>query len=139
MDLGKLPLFQMMSQRLAWLGKRQQVLAHNVANADTPGFRAHDLKEPTFRQLLGDAPARSVVAARTSARHIAAAPATATAAGLFKTAEDVEGEFSLSGNSVDVGLQMMKVAQTSMDHQLTVNLYRKHIAMLKAALGRPGG
>jgi hypothetical protein len=31
-----------------------------------------------------------------------------------------------------------KVAKTAMDHQVTVNLYRKHIAMIKTALGRPG-
>jgi flagellar basal body rod protein FlgB len=39
-----------------------------------------------------------------------------------------------------VGLeeQVLKVTKTAMDHQLTVNLYRKHIAMIKMALGRPG-
>lgn len=136
MDLGKLPLFQMMSQRLAWLGKRQQVLAQNVANADTPGYLARDLKEPTFRQLLGGSGARDVAMARTRPGHIVG---TVSAATSFESREDKEGEFSLSGNSVDLEQQMMKVAKTAMDHQLTVNLYRKHIAMLKAALGRPGG
>lgn len=52
MDFGKLPLFSLLSQRMAWLGKRQQVLAHNIANANTPGYRAQDLKEPSFKQLM---------------------------------------------------------------------------------------
>ncbi len=137
MDLGKLPLFSMMSQRLSWLGKRQQVLAQNVANADTPGFHARDLKQPTFRELLGGARGRDVALAATQAAHIAPRGAADTGQH-FKMLEDKDGEVSLSGNSVDVEDQMMKVAQSAMDHQFTINLYRKHIAMIKAALGRPG-
>lgn len=57
----------------------------------------------------------------------------------FKVIEDEGGEFSLSGNSVDLPGQMTEVAKTAMDHQMTINLYRKHISMLKSALGRPGG
>lgn len=137
MDLGQLPLFQMMSKRLAWLGKRQQVLAQNVAHADTPKYRAQDLKEPSFRELLGDGRTGAVAVARTSGAHLK--PAHGNGDATFKTIEDEEGEFSLSGNSVDLSDQMTRVAKTAMDHQMTINLYRKHISMLKAALGRPGG
>jgi flagellar basal-body rod protein FlgB len=126
----------MMSQRLAWLGRRQEVLAQNVANADTPGFMARDLKEPSFRQLLGKSAAGNIRLAETRPGHIT--PSGAVNAN-FKTFEDKEGDVSLSGNSVDVEAEMMKVAKTAMDHQLTINLYRKQIAMIKAALGRPGG
>lgn len=137
MDLGKLPLFSMMSQRIAWLGKRQQVLAQNVANADTPGYHARDLKQPTFRDLIEGARGQGIGMATTRANHIA--PAGSSDPGRnFKDAEEKAGEVSLSGNSVDIEDQMMKVAQTAMDHQVTVNLYRKHISMIKAALGRPG-
>jgi flagellar basal-body rod protein FlgB len=136
MDLGKLPLFSMMTERLAWLGKRQQVLAHNVANADTPGYMARDLKAPNFREMLGQASTGRIAMAQTTAKHIAPAGASKTD---YKSDVDKDGEFSLSGNSVDIEEQMMKVAQTAMDHQVTVNLYRKHIAMMKTALGRPGG
>jgi flagellar basal-body rod protein FlgB len=138
MDLGKLPLFSMMSQRLAWLGKRQEVLAQNVANADTPGFHARDLKEQTFRDLLGASGAGDVAMARTRANHIAPA-GEANGNRAFKAVDPKDADVSLSGNSVDVEDQMMKVSKTAMDHQLTINLYRKHIAMMKAALGRPGG
>lgn len=136
MDLGQLPLFQMMSKRLAWLGKRQQVLAQNVAHADTPKYRAQDIKEPSFRELLGGTRTGTVAITRTSGTHLTPARGNGDAA--FKVIEDEEGEFSLSGNSVDLPGQMTKVAKTAMDHQMTINLYRKHISMLKAALGRPG-
>lgn len=137
MDLGKLPLFSMMTQRIAWLGKRQQILAQNIANADTPGYQARDLKQPTFRDLLGNSGGSNLRMSVTAGSHIAPAGA-ADRASKFKDSYDKESEVSLSGNSVDIESQMMKVAQTAMDHQVTVNLYRKHIAMIKAALGRPG-
>ncbi len=35
--------------------------------------------------------------------------------------------------------QMMKVAEIQSEYNLATNLYRKHLAMLKTALGRPGG
>jgi flagellar basal-body rod protein FlgB len=47
-------------------------------------------------------------------------------------------ETTLSGNSVEMDTELMKVADTSMDYQLTTNIYRRQIAMLRAAIGRPG-
>ena len=52
MDLNKVSLFGMMKQRLAWLGQRQEVLAQNIANADTPGYRPRDIKPLEFRGMV---------------------------------------------------------------------------------------
>ena len=49
MDLKKLTLFRMMSDRMDWLTQRQQVLSQNVANADTPQYGARDLKPIDFK------------------------------------------------------------------------------------------
>lgn len=135
MDFGKLPLFSLMSQRMAWLGKRQQVLAHNIANANTPGYRAQDLKEPSFKQLMQGADPSHVRMAVTHTRHMGGGqPANPQ----FKVVEDRDAEVTLLGNSVTLEDQVTKVAKAAMDHQVTVNLYRKHISMIKTALGRPG-
>src|ERR1700731_412316 len=53
MDLTQIPLFKAMAKKLAWLSARQSVLAENVANANTPGFRAGDLKPLDFGKLRG--------------------------------------------------------------------------------------
>lgn len=135
MDFGKLPLISLMSQRLAWLGKRQQVLAHNIANADTPGFRAQDVKEPKFKEILrGNSPS----AVRMATTHVTHMGGRRELSQTYKIVEDRSAEVSLSGNSVALEEQVMKVTKTAMDHQVTVNLYRKHIAMIKTALGRSG-
>ena len=57
----------MMAKRLSWLGERQQVLANNVANADTPGYRARDLKALSFKKVLGGEGAKLGMAATNAA------------------------------------------------------------------------
>ena len=47
-ELSSLGLFQAVKKRLNWLGQRQEVLAQNIANADTPDYRSADLKPYNF-------------------------------------------------------------------------------------------
>ncbi len=132
MDLTKLPLFTLMAKRLSWLGQRQQVLANNVANADTPGYRARDLKALSFKKVLGGEGAKLGMAA-TNAAHLAGQSRKPAANAVEKTDSH---EIVISGNSVSLEEEMMKVGKTMMDYQLTINLYRKHLSMIKTALGR---
>ena len=68
MDLFQLKLFQRMSERMGWLGARQEVLAQNIANSDTPDFVPHDMKALKFVDHLNQiAP---ITQARTSAMHL---------------------------------------------------------------------
>src|SRR5260370_10529917 len=48
MAISDIPIFAMLRTRMQWHQQRQQVLAQNVANADTPSFRPLDLAEPKF-------------------------------------------------------------------------------------------
>lgn len=139
MDFSKLPLFTAMTRRMTWLGQRQQVLAQNIANADTPGYAAQDLKEPSFNDLLRGssttgAGGAKLMMASTQPGHLGGAnPAKPT---IEKVSDS---EKKTSGNTVVLEDQMMKVSKTAMDFQLTTNLYRKHLNMIKTALGRGGG
>lgn len=138
MDFGKLPLLTMFSKRLSWLGNRQTVLAQNIANADTPGYRAKDLKPQTFKEILGGNGSGGNGGVTLSATRPGHLGTGLQGRAERASAQDTD-EISISGNSVDLEDQTMRVTQTGMDHQLTVNIYRKHIAMIKTALGRPGG
>jgi len=133
MDLLNIPLFRMMGERMAWLTQRQQVLAHNVANADTPGFKPSDIDPPDFDALLRASGPRMTVRA-THAGHMAGS-AVRTPAGRVKEVES--GAEQPSGNAVVLEEEMMKVADTQLQYQVTTNLYRKHVALIKTALGRP--
>ncbi|HEU0069876.1 MAG TPA: flagellar basal body rod protein FlgB [Alphaproteobacteria bacterium] len=142
MDFTKIPLFSAMNRRMTWLGQRQELLAQNIANADTPGYVAQDFKAQDFSDVLksaganGSAPLRM---AATASGHIGFVAQGSGADGRPPRAEKTPGpEKLLSGNAVTLEEEMMKTAQTAMDFQLTTNLYKKHISMIKTALGRGG-
>jgi len=132
MDLGNIPLFKAMMSRMSWLTERQQVLAQNVANADTPAFKAKDLKAQTFKEMLTGSSANHLTLAATQPNHLAGVgPALA-----FKPVADRNAETSPSGNSVSIEDQMLKVSSTANEFQMTTSLYRRQIGMLKTVLGR---
>ena len=137
MDLTKLPLFALATKRMGWLARRQEVLSQNVANADSPGYRPRDLKPLDFRAVLAStASADAIGMARTAGGHLG---------GLRHDAAYRDGkvrdpfEEAPSGNAVVLEEQMMKVAETQTDYRMATTLYRRHVAMLKDALGRRGG
>lgn len=138
MAIGDLPIIDMMKQRLHWLTARQQVLAQNVANADTPGYEARDLKELDFGALVRrSGPMLAPVA--TQGGHIGSPvgisgrPAQATGGEVVKKADF---ETTPSGNSVVLEEQMIKVAETQMDYQTVTGIYSKSLGLIRIALGR---
>jgi len=134
MNLNSIPLFSMLTERLSWLNQRQQVLANNIANADTPGFKPRDLAPINFERLAQDA-SRAITITATNARHLVS---SARSSGPFRVSEQSDFyESSPSGNAVVLEEQLMQVSQTVMDHRITAGLYAKHLGMIRTAIGRP--
>jgi flagellar basal-body rod protein FlgB len=52
MPISDFPILSMLRTRMQWHQERQRVLAENVANADTPNYRARDLAPPDFESVL---------------------------------------------------------------------------------------
>ena len=103
MGIADLPLLGQIKGRLTWLDERQRVVAQNVANADTPGYVARDLKAPTdFAAALRQGGGLQMT--RTSAAHIA--PPTANVA-RFESNNAPDSETTLDGNSVVVEEQIV--------------------------------
>jgi len=124
-------IFSLLGQRMDWLGQRQQVLAQNIANADTPDFVPHDLKPQEFRCMVerNFAPALKPVATRTG--HIQTSSLKADNAGVE---QKNTYEAAPDGNAVVLEEQLVKVAQTQNDYNAITNLYKKQIGMFKLAL-----
>lgn len=136
MNLSGLPLFAALDQNFAWLSQRQEVLAQNIANADTPDYTPRDVERPSFARMLSNA-ARGFYMRTTSALHLGGASGTD---GEFKVIKDENPtETNTVGNAVVLEEELMKVAKTASDFQLTANLYKKHIDLVKLALGRGPG
>lgn len=130
MDLTGLTVFRNMEQKMAWLSARQSVLAENVANADTPGYRAKDLS------AFGGTEGSQLKMAVTNISHMGANGVTG---GKPQPQRDRFAiETSPNGNQVSLEDQLTKVGETGMDYQFMTNLYRKNISMLKTAMGRGG-
>jgi flagellar basal-body rod protein FlgB len=133
MDIGHISLFAAFSKRMAWLTQRQTVLAENVANANTPGYLAKDLKSLDFKALIGNANNASSGALRLAADqpgHIAPASANNVAA-IVQRPDDR----SISGNGVSLESQMMKVSTNASEYALVTTLYKQNITMIKTVLG----
>jgi flagellar basal-body rod protein FlgB len=118
-----------MKSRLDWLGKRQVVLAENIANADTPTYRPKDLPPQRFRDVLG-AGARLGMAA-TNERHLG--QSDSDPARMMPVASREAYEITPAGNAVVLEEQMAKVQETAIDHRLVNQLYRKYLGMLRIA------
>ncbi len=136
MSTQDIALFKAISAKMAYLGKRQQVIAQNIANADTPGYRPKDLTPVDFGRVLKNVIAGdSVKMATTDKAHIPAAGAAAKAgAGDAKKQKDTY-EVEPTGNSVVIEEQLMKSGENVMEYNMMLNLYQKNMAMFRLALG----
>jgi flagellar basal-body rod protein FlgB len=132
MAIYDIPLLSMLRTRMQWHQERQQVLADNVANADMPKFKPHDLVPPQYdRPLQGsDGP---IGLMRTEAGHLAGL--SGNSGEQFRTSK---GGYDVrpSGNAVDLEDEMMKVAANQMDYQAATTLYSRSLNLLKTALGK---
>ena len=129
MDIGRIPLFEAIAKRMSWLTARQTVLAENVANANTPGYTAKDLKEPDFGSMVQQ-PTGPLQLAATQPGHLAPIVPDYQA----QMVND-PGDKSLDGNGVSLEAQMMKVSSNAANYALVATLYKDNVAMIKTALG----
>ena len=137
MDLTSLPLFSAITRKMSWLTARQNVLAQNVANVDTPGFKGQDLRPLDFSKELKSFAAGTanthLMAAVTSPVDIAA---TRPQDNLTPIVEPGTSDREINGNTVSVEDQMMQVSETASDYQLMSNLYKKQVNMFLTALDK---
>ena len=135
MAITDIPILSMLRTRLDWSQQRQRVLAENVANADTPNYRARDLQPLKF-EAPGQAAAsgaQPVSLAQTEPGHIAG---SSTGNPKFRSERDAHYEVRPTGNAVSLEDEMMKVAANQMDYQTVAALYTRSLNMLKTALGK---
>lgn len=113
--------------------QRQEVLASNIANADTPSYKARDFD---FRSALQNAMGESMRLADThlsltSSRHIPAKAITPDPAELlYRTPLQP----SLDGNTVDMDVERVQFADNTVKYQSDMTIISQRIKGLMAAL-----
>jgi flagellar basal-body rod protein FlgB len=132
--LDKLTLFSMARKRMDWVAERQEVLAQNIANADTPNYQARDVKALSFKhEMMRQAPIQAAV---THPGHVRTAAFQANSVDVV--VEKKPYETNPDGNSVILEEQMQKVASGKSAYELAANLMQKHIGLLRTAIGNRG-
>ena len=136
MDIANIPLLGMLRERMSWLNARQETLSQNVANADAPGYLARDLKPINFEDMMkkinGGGSAASLM---TDDPHHIGISANQTSQ--FAGEDSPDTEASVSGNTVSLESEMIKVADTQAQYQAAANLYSKALSMMRTAIGNP--
>jgi flagellar basal-body rod protein FlgB len=119
-------LFQVASQRSDWLSARQTAVASNVANANTPGYRALDVQP--FSAVLNTSPLAMTV---TNLGHITP---TLSPQDSFREIEADPAEETLSGNTVNLEQQMINLGDVNRDFSMTANIRRAFHQLILSAL-----
>jgi flagellar basal-body rod protein FlgB len=132
MAISDLPIFSMLRTRMNWHQERQRLLAENVANAETPGYRPRDLTPLDFGRQVQQASGQLQLAL-TSPAHLTGLGASASS-----FAVDRSGKYDVkpAGNAVNLEDEMIKVAANQMDHQAAISLYSRSMGLLKTAIGK---
>ena len=135
MAVTDLPLLGLLKTKMRWHQARQEILAQNVANADTPGFRPGDLKPMNANARVRAPTFAPVTAVRTHQAHIRTA-ALHMQGSAFDSINTKGWEVTPAGNAVVLEEQMIKVSSNQFDFQMASELYSRSLRLLKTALGR---
>jgi flagellar basal-body rod protein FlgB len=113
-------LFPLVENRLDWTAKRQQTLTANLANMDTPGYRAKDV---SFSQAM-----QSLDLSTTAGQHLD--PTDNAGMRVFEVGTDVKR----NGNSVDLDREMTEIAKNGLQYVALVQFLNQKLRTLRSAI-----
>ena len=140
MDYSSITLFGLMKSKLAYLSQRQAVIAQNIANASTPGYKTRDTVEPDFKKMMQDSSkgsAQKLQLAVTIGNHIAGIGSANQVARTMQVKNT--GDTAPNGNNVVIEEEMAKMSMNQADYQKVIGMYGKMITMFKTAIGSASG
>ncbi len=120
MDFG----FQILERIIKTTSFRHKVLASNIANVDTPGYKAKDV---IFKDVMANP---SIGLAVTDPNHIGGAN---NAKGSGETVVDEEADWG-DGNNVSLDMELAKMTENSLLYEAGAQLLSTKIKMYKNAI-----
>ena len=121
-----------LSQAMNLRTQRHQVLASNIANADTPNYKARDFSfEGAMRiAMSGNLTAGGVELARTSAGHMDGAGNGGPASLMYRA--DVQS--AVDGNTVDMDVERSNITENALQYQILTQLISEQFKGVRSAL-----
>lgn len=121
---GPSDLFGIHASSLALRHERLNLLASNVANADTPGYKAQDFNFASALQAAVGSPDG----------HVAPHAASAAEAARGARYERQSMQPSLDGNTVDAQLEHAAYAQAALEYRVSLNFFESRVRGLLLAI-----
>ncbi len=124
-----------LNQNLNLRLENQNIISSNIANADTPGYKA---KAASFEHAMRDALdlTNNVKLETDSAEHIGSHGPEAVQADVY---DDPNGVESLDGNTVDRAGEMAKMKENEILYNASIEMMRKKLGMLEYGISEGGG
>ncbi|VAW70988.1 Flagellar basal-body rod protein FlgB [hydrothermal vent metagenome] len=119
-------VFNVHDDALLLFERRTQLLSENIANADTPGYKARDIN---FDQVLQNARKDNIKLKTTSKQHISLTSQPFSSDIQFREVQ----QSAADGNTVDLQKEKAAFAENSMRYQTTMNILSRKISGLKKA------
>jgi flagellar basal-body rod protein FlgB len=121
-----------LSQAINLRTQRHQVLASNIANADTPQYKARDFNFQDAMQnaMAGRTDAGGIAMATTSSGHLQGGGANGPAAFKFRT----ETQSAVDGNTVDMDVERTQIAENALQYQILTQLIGDKFKGMRTAL-----
>jgi len=136
MSIEDIGLLGALKTKMGWLSQRQKLVAQNVANASTPGFKPRDLKAMDFAAFMkGQQEQTGLGLSVTNTGHINVEGENAFAP---KPVVSLDSETTMDGNSVVLEEQMLKMAESRMQYEAAIGFYQKSLGLLRMAGKAPG-
>lgn len=140
--------FPVVEQLARFAQARHTVLAGNIANLDTPGYRSRDLVPELFRRRLAEALAAQRSAAsqgsaglQGSARvqggaalHASSMVGSARRTHMAQVTSDLKSLLRHDENDVDLEQQVAAVAKNQLEHNLALAVMSNQVRLLQAAI-----
>ena len=127
-----LDVFKMSYAMAVHAGEKQAVVAQNVANSDTPGFKARSLAPFSEAYQSGDARSGTQVQRATRERHLNGVGSGQSSGPMI----DKESEASPNGNTVSLEAEMLKSIEAKREHDRALAIYKSALSVLRISLGR---
>ncbi len=114
-------------QALQVKSRRLEVLSQNIANADTPNYKARDID---FKAVLGAAQKQDTAIVSTNAGHFAAGAELSPDGMRYRTPFNT----AFDGNTVEMSVEQAQYGKAAADYQATLSFLENRVSSVRKAL-----